>query len=274
MPLSLTHDTGARPAVIQQDRRLQLRLAETPQDRLAAKRLRYEVFVAERGGDGPLVDHAVRLERDRFDPFCDHLLLIDPARDPAALNHVVGAYRLMDGAGAAQAGGFYSASEYDLAPLLHSGRKLLELGRSCVHPEYRGGTAVFLLWNGVADYAQARGIELLFGVASFAGTDVDALAQPLSWLHHNHLAPKDLRVTARGASAHRMDLLPASALDRTVALEGIPALIRSYLRLGGSVGDGAFVDHAFNTTDVFLLLDMAAMASRRRGLQNRHPPVR
>ena len=274
MSLSLVqdHDNGSAP--VPQDRRLQLRLAATAQDRLAAQRLRYDVFVAERGGDGVLVDHTARLERDRFDEFCDHLLLIDPARDPESLRHVVGAYRLMDQASAARAGGFYSAAEYDLSPLIDSGRRLLELGRSCVHPDYRGGTAVFLLWNGLADYALSRGIDLLFGVASFPGTDVQALAQPLSWLHHHHLAPSALRPGALGAAAHRMDLLPPEALNRAAALDGIPALIRSYLRLGGSVGEGAFVDHAFNTTDVLLLLDVAAMASRRRGLQSRHTLVR
>ena len=255
------------------DRRLQLRLARTEQDRLAAQRLRYDVFVAERGGTGALVDHAERLECDRFDTVCDHLLLIDPARDPATLGHVVGAYRVMDQAGAARAGGFYSASEYDLAPILRSGRRVLELGRSCVHPTYRGGAAVFLLWQGLADYALARGVELLFGVASFPGTDVQALAQPLSWLHHHHRAPRILRARAHGASAHRMDLLPPEALDRAQALDGIPALIRAYLRLGGMVGEGAFIDHAFNTTDVLLLLDLAALAQRHRGLRARQALV-
>ena len=89
----------------------------------------------------------------------------------------------------APTGRFYSESEYDLTPLKASGRRLLELGRSCVHPDHRGGTAMFQLWNALADYVLERGIEVLFGVASFHGTDVAALAQPLAWLHHHHLAP-------------------------------------------------------------------------------------
>src|SRR5690606_26752811 len=132
--------------------------------------------------------------------------------------------------------------EYDLAPLRASGRRLLELGRSCVHRDYRGGSGMFLLWNGLADYVLERGIDVMFGVASFHGTDVGPLALPLSWLHHHHLAPPDLRVSARADSYQRMDLLPVSELDRRAAMVAMPALIKAYLRLGGFVGEGAYVD--------------------------------
>ena len=248
------------------------RLASTEADLRAAQRLRYDVFIAEMGGDGDMVDHDARLEQDRFDPFYDHLLLIDPARDPAAQDHVVGVYRLMPGARAHQAGGFYSATEYDLTPLLRSGRRLLELGRSCIHPEYRGSTAMLHLWNGVADYVQAQQIDLLFGVASFAGTDIGAHALPLSWLHKHHMAPEHLRARALPHVYQPMDLLPVTATDRSRALAAIPPLIRAYLRLGGFVGDGAFVDHRFRTTDVFLVLDTAVMPDRRRAFHARPAP--
>ena len=162
-----------------------VRLASDEADLRAAQRLRYEVFVAELGGGGAMVDHDARLERDRFDPFFDHLILTDARRDDA----VVGVYRLLRDDQAEAAGQFYSEDEYDLAPLRASGRRLLELGRSCLHPDYRGGTAMMHLWNALADYVRAHGIEILFGTASFHGTDVAALAQPLSLLHHRHLAP-------------------------------------------------------------------------------------
>jgi putative hemolysin len=241
-----------------------LRLAITDADLMAAQHLRYEVFVAELGGDGPLVDHAARLERDAFDPYFDHLVLVDLRRDPAGLDHVVGAYRVLPGDRRAQAGQFYSETEYDLTPLLASGRRLLELGRSCVHADHRGGTAMFHLWNGLADYVLERGIEVLFGVASFHGTDVAALAQPLSWLHHHHLAPPEMRVLARPPHRQEMDLIPADRLDRKAAMAATPALIKAYLRLGGFVGDGAFIDHAFNTTDVCLVMDTGQMSARHR----------
>lgn len=241
-----------------------LRLAATPEDVTAAQRLRYEVFVSELGGDGPLVDHANRLERDAFDAYFDHLILVDRRRDPAGLDHVVGAYRVLPCDRRAAAGQFYSEGEYDLTPLLQSGRRLLELGRSCVHADHRGGAAMFYLWNGLAEYVLERGIEVLFGVASFHGTDVSALAEPLSWLHHHHLAPPDMRVTARPPHRVAMDLIPAEGLDRKAAMAATPALIKAYLRLGGFVGDGAFLDRAFNTTDVCLVMDTGQMSARHR----------
>ncbi|WP_104017292.1 GNAT family N-acetyltransferase [Roseovarius nitratireducens] len=231
----------------------------------AAQRLRYEVFVEELGGDGPLVDHAARLERDRFDPVFDHLLLRDLRRG----GEVVGVYRLLREEGAARAGQFYSEDEYDLAPLRASGRRLLELGRSCVARPYRGGEALYHLWQGLAHYVDRHGIEVLFGVASFHGTDVEALAQPLSLLHHRHLAPPALRVRAWPECFQPMDLVPEAEIDRAGAMRAVPALIKAYLRLGGCVGEGAYVDHAFNTTDVCLVMDTALLSERQRAIYTR-----
>ncbi len=242
-----------------------LRLARSEQDLRAAERLRYRVFIEELGGRGDLVDHEAQLERDAHDAFCDHLILVDEDRDPTALNHVVGVYRLLGDAAATRAGGFYSAGEYDLGPLLQSGRKLLELGRSCVAADYRGGDAMFQLWTGLANYVAEGGYEILFGVASFHGTRIDALAEPLSLLYHRHLAPEHLRVRVHAAEAQRMDLLPMDAIDRARALRATPALIKAYVRLGGYVGDGAFIDRDFNTTDVCLILDTARLTDRQRG---------
>ncbi|MBK5947415.1 ornithine-acyl-ACP acyltransferase [Rhodobacter veldkampii DSM 11550] len=245
------------------------RLATDPRDCEAAHRLRYEVFVAELGGDGPGVDHAARLERDVFDPVYDHLVLIDTRRDAAALDHVVGVYRLLPGDRAADFGRFYCDSEYDLTRLRRSGRRLLELGRSCVHRDYRGGPAMFLLWNALAGYVLDHAIEVMFGVASFHGTDPQKLAVPLSWLHHHHLAPEALRVRALPEHFQRMDLLPPEALDRQKVMADMPALIRAYLRLGGFVGEGAFIDTPFNTTDVMLMMDAAAMSQKHRSFYTR-----
>jgi L-ornithine Nalpha-acyltransferase len=250
--------------MIVEDRPLVLRLASDTRDLRAAQRLRYAVFVEELGGDGPMVDHAARLEADRLDPLFDHLLLIDPERDPERLDDVVGVYRLLPGARLGPGERFYSETEYDLSALRASGRPLLELGRSCVRAEYRGGTAMFHLWNGLADYVLARGIEVLFGVASFHGTDIARLALPLSYLHHMHLAPPELRVVALGPTRARMDLVPPDRIDRRAAMVETPALIKAYLRLGGFVGEGAWIDHAFNTTDVCLVMDTARMSQRHR----------
>lgn len=234
-----------------------VKIAGTEEELRAAQALRYEVFVRELGGGGALVDHEAGLEQDRFDPFFDHMLVTDTSTDM-----VVGVYRLLRDDQAAKAGQFYSEDEYDLSVLKASGRRLLELGRSCLHPDYRGGMAMFHLWSGLAEYVEAHGIEVLFGVASFHGTDPQQLANPLAMLHHNHLAPPELRVRAK--SFQPMNLVPKADLDRKRAMLDTPALIKAYLRLGGFVGEGAFIDHAFNTTDVCLILDTARMNERQR----------
>ncbi|MGL4237327.1 GNAT family N-acetyltransferase [Tabrizicola sp.] len=241
-----------------------VRLATTPEDLTAAQRLRYQVFIEELGGTGPMVDHEARLERDAFDPFFDHLVLVDRRIDPATKAHVIGAYRVLPDDRRAAAGRFYSETEFDLGPLLAQGRRLLELGRSCVDADHRGGTAMFHLWNGLAEYVLDRGIEVLFGVASFHGTDIPALAEPLAYLHHNHLAPPDMRVRALPPHRQEMNLIPADCLDRKAAMAATPALIKAYLRLGGFVGDGAWIDRDFNTTDVCLVMDTGQMSARHR----------
>lgn len=237
-------------------------IAQTEEELREAQRLRYQVFVTELGGGGEMVDHDAGLEQDKFDSYFDHMLVRDDRTGA-----VVGVYRLLRGDQAARMGQFYSEDEYDLAPLRRSGRKLLELGRSCLHPDYRGGMAMFHLWNGLAAYVADHGIEVLFGVASFHGTDASALAQPLSMLHQSHLAPEDLRV--RSKTYQPMDLLPPDQIDRRRAMLETPALIKAYLRLGGFVGDGAYIDHAFNTTDVCLILDTARMNERQSRIYTR-----
>ena len=236
-----------------------VKIAETDADLRAAQALRYDVFVRELGGGGEMVNHEQGLEMDRFDPFFDHMLVTDNKA-----GQVVGVYRLLRGEQAEKLGQFYSEDEYDLTVLKQSGRRLLELGRSCLHADYRGGMAMFHLWSGLADYVEEHQIEILFGVASFHGTEIGPLANALSMLHHNHLAPEDLRVRAQPAHFQSMDLVAKAELDRRQAMLDTPALIKAYLRLGGFVGEGAYIDHAFNTTDVCLVLDTARMNERQR----------
>ncbi len=239
----------------------ELRLARDAADIRAGQRLRYEVFVAELGGDGPLVDHDRRLECDIHDPRCDHLLLFDRT---APGTPAVGVYRLMRQDMLGPGERFYSASEYDLSVLTGSGRRLLELGRSCVHPDYRGGQALTQLWQGLLAYVERHRIEVMFGVASFHGTDPEPLAPALSLLHHRHLAPPDLRVSALAGNYQRMDLVAEPDIDRPAAMRQVPALIKAYLRLGGFVGNGAWIDRAFNTIDVCIVVDIARVPQRMR----------
>lgn len=241
---------------------LAVRLAQTEQDLLAAQRLRYRVFIDEMGGSGALVDHDARLERDRFDAIFDHLLLIDEGRDPAQLDHVVGAYRLLPDTRLTRADRFYCDDEFDLTALRASGRRLLELGRSCIDPLYRGGTGMLQLWQGLAQYVIRHNIEILFGAASFPGDDPQRWAQSLGWLHHHHLAPVEIRVRARQENG--FSPMAANLLDRRTALMQMPSLIRAYLRLGGGIGEGVYLDPEFRTTDVCIILDTARMSAQAR----------
>jgi putative hemolysin len=232
---------------------LQVRLAETAADIDAAQALRYRIFY-EKLGARPLPDMARRRrDIDRFDEDCDHLLVLDHSRGAGA-DVVVGTYRLIRREAAARLGNFYSASEYDIAPLVVHAGEILELGRSCVDPAYRQRPVMKLLWSGIAAYVFHYDIALMFGCASLPGTDPEALAMPLSYLHYHHLAPPELRPRALTERYVDMCRLSSRAIDPARALAALPPLIKGYLRLGGFVGDGAVVDEQFNTIDVCILV--------------------
>jgi putative hemolysin len=247
-----------------------VRLAEDEADVAAAQRLRYRVFVEEMGAVPSDEDAARRRESDRYDPYFDHLLLVDTdCEDPDRERGVVGVYRLMTRARARAGIGFYGATEYDLSKLDAFTEETLELGRSCVDAAYRGGSGMHLLWTGLGQYVAEHGVGIMFGVASFHGRDPAPLAQALSYLHYTHLAPEDLRVRALEESFTDMAILPPGEVDRTEAMRQIPALIKAYLRLGGYVGEGAFIDTEFNTVDVCLLMDTERMVQRYRKFYQR-----
>lgn len=250
--------------------RFTVRLAETEEDVAAAQRLRYKVFVEEMQAAASPEDTALRRERDAFDAYFDHLILIDNEAEPDdPLDYVAGVYRLLRGAVAKNEKGFYGESEYDLTKVKEYPRETMELGRSCVGVDYRGGAAMHLLWTGLGNYVAEHNIEIMFGVASFHGADPAPLAIPLSYLHHNHLAPEDLRVRTREEHYVPMDTVPADQVKRSEAMKQIPALIKAYIRLGGFVGEGAYVDQDFNTVDVCLLMDTSRMVNRYREFYQR-----
>lgn len=237
-----------------------IRLAAGPDEVEAAQRLRYDVFYEEMGAH-PLPE--VKTEKrdfDRFDDTCDHLVVID--RSDPHRSSVVGTYRFMRKTHAELAGSFYSADEYELSSIQRNGGALMELGRSCVSPAFRTRHTMQLLWRGIAEYVAAHDIDLMFGCASFPGTDVAALAQPLAYLHHTHLAPEELRTRAVPGRRVPMDVLAADAVDRKAALAAMPPLIKGYLRVGAYIGDGAVVDHQFNTTDVCIIVQTERITSR------------
>lgn len=243
-------------------RRLSLRLARSEDDLAAVQRLRWDVFFDEMGATAE-VGAAIGLDADAFDPLCDHLLVTD--EDAPEGPSVIGTYRLLRESVARRHGGFYSASEFDLGPLgtaLGQGGELLELGRSCVLPPYRTSATISLLWRGISDYIACNGIGLLFGCASFPGTDAQVHAAGLSYLFDNHLAPAQLcpRVLAERA-APWAPLAPGN-YDPRRAVMALPPLVKAYLRVGAMVGDGVFADHAFNTVDVCVVMPVEKITDR------------
>jgi putative hemolysin len=233
---------------------LVVRLAEGATDIDAVQALRYRVFYDEMGAQPTPEMAARRRDFDRFDDFCEHLLIEDV--EATGGPRVVGTYRLNRRSVAERNGGFYSEDEYDLTPLKDYPGEIVEVGRSCVAPETRTGVVMQLLWRGIAHYVFAHDVKLLFGCASLPGSDPGALAPALGYLYRNHLAPPELR--ARALDRQYVDMRfpdDDGAADEATTAKALPPLIKGYLRLGGYVGDGAVVDYQFNTTDVFVVVE-------------------
>ena len=231
---------------------MQVRLATTPEEIEAAQRLRYHVFYEEMKAKADPGTRRMKRDADLLDGFCDHLLVCD-MRAPSLERSVVGTYRLVTRAAAERHGRFYTASEYHIEKLLKHPGEILELGRSCVHQDFRNGRTMNLLWRGLATYVFLAEIELMFGCASLHGTDVGALRLPLSYLHHYHLAEESLRTRALEERYVPMNIVPKEDIDITEALNALPPLLKGYLRVGCTVGDGAVIDHPFNTIDVCII---------------------
>lgn len=244
------------------DGRFEVRLTRRPEDIRAAQRLRYRVFYEEMSAEPSTEMAQLGLDFDKFDQLCDHLMVFD--RSLSGEDQAVGTYRLLRRPVAEANGGFYSASEYELSPMLRSvgpAGGLLELGRSCVHRDYRSNAIIQLLWRGISTYIDDFSIEFMFGCASFAGTDPDEHALALSYLHANHLPPEELRVRALPHLYTPMNRV-SGPVSFKIALHALPPLIKAYLRLGAYIGDGAVVDHQFGTTDVFILLPVSRIAQK------------
>lgn len=232
---------------------LGVRIAATPAEIDAVQALRYRVFYREMGATGDADSALTARDRDAFDAVADHLLVVDHAIGPGA-EGVVGTYRLIQREAAARIGRFYSADEYDIAPIVGFPGRVLELGRSCVDAAYRHRAAMQLLWRGIAAYVFHYQVDLMFGCASLPGNDPDALATELTYLYLNHLAPPAVRPRALPHRFVEMRRVRADSFDPRRILSQLPPLIKGYLRLGGFVGDGAVIDPQFNTTDVAVVV--------------------
>lgn len=247
---------------------LEVRLARTRQEVQAAQALRFHVFYGEMSAVADARMQVTGLDEDEFDAICDHMIVIDhePAHQRRANGtpRIVGTYRLLQKEVADAHGGFYTERKFALDPLFaaHPDLNFLELGRSCILPSYRTKGTLQLLWRGVWTYSLKHDIDVMLGCASFEGTDPDALAEPLSFLHHYARAgcgwkvepPKDERVA--------MDRIAMSDLDRRAALAALPPLIKGYLRLGAKFGDAAVIDWQFGTIVVPVVLPVTSISKR------------
>ncbi|MEA2841032.1 MAG: L-ornithine Nalpha-acyltransferase [Methylobacteriaceae bacterium] len=246
---------------------LEVRLATTKKEIRKAQRLRYNVFYEEGGAKADRTAALLRRDVCAFDASCDHLLVIDHAATNGfgkPKPKVVGTYRLLRQERAEARYGFYSAQEYDIAPLLarHRGKRFLELGRSCVLAPYRSKRTLELLWRGIWAYARHYRIDALFGCASLAGTNPLAHAASLSFLSHFAGASDEWSVRALDGRGVPMQMINRDRIDKRRALAALPPLIKGYLRCGAKVGDGAVIDRQFGTTDVFIIMPVAELDFR------------
>lgn len=255
---------------------LEVRLALTKADVKRAQRLRYNVFYREMSAKPTLTTQVRRRDEDRYDAICDHLLVIDTSASAdqkrgwsgAKTPRVIGTYRVLRQEIAQKSLGFYTQSEYDIAPLIatRSPRyRFMELGRSCVLKPYRTKRTVELLWHGLWTYVREHKVDVMIGCASFEGVDPAEHEMALSFLHHHALAPPEWRVKAHPQLHMAMDRMPKDKVDVKAALKALPPLIKGYLRLGAMVGDGAVIDRQFGTTDVLIVLPVERIDPRYFG---------
>lgn len=225
---------------------------------LKAQKLRHKVFFEEEGATNSGLHEGI--DEDKFDAVCDHLLVLDtqPGKEP----EVVGTYRLLRSNTELKFDHYYTQTEFDISKILAKEGVKLELGRSCIATEYRNGAVIQLLWRAIGTYLVHFKIDYMFGCASFHGVDPMEFQQGLSYLHHKHLAPEELRTAPMPAWKGEVAILPAEQVDRKVAQEQLPPLLKGYMRLGAYVGEGVVVDKDFHSVDVCIILDSQQIPRR------------
>ncbi len=247
-----------------------VRLTRSDAEIVMAQKLRFQVFYEELKANPDPSSAKSRMDADRFDEFCDHLIVVNqtapdtPRQFEVDDGEMVGTYRLLRQSVAEKNGGFYTQSEFDIAPLLAAkpGLSFLELGRSCVLKQYRTKPVVELLWQGIWNYVRQHGLDVMLGCASLEGADPQAHADTLNFLAQNCSAPPEWTVRALPERYVEMKSPNVAALDPKAALKALPPLIKGYLRLGCYIGEGAVIDTQFNTTDVLIVLPVANIEPR------------
>lgn len=227
---------------------IRIKLAETKAEYDALYRLRYFDLLLDYNDDNKNVNE---VDRDIYDDICDHIIAID-----INTSEVVGTYRVIKKSHLKDSLPFLTETEYDLTPLKKY--ELLELGRAVVKKEYRDGTVIGLLWSGIIKYAVEEQIEYMVGTASFHGLDYKPYEDVLGYLYNNHLSPTNIRCEVNKNSYVDMSSLKYQEKNKL----NIPPLIKGYLRLGATIGDGAYIDKDFNSIDVLIVLKISDINSR------------
>ena len=233
-----------------------IKIAEKKLELKKAQALRYSVFYKEKKAIPTISKKILRLDYDKVDKFADHLIVIDNNRK-GIKNKIVGTYRLLRGDIVAHCGEFYTSSEFDLSKILNSyeNNKILELGRSCVHQDYRNGTIMNLLWKAIAEYVKLYDIKILLGCASFHGTDVMKYTNELSYLRKNFSLPDELSVKSLDSKIYPAYTEIDSNNNDLRTFVKLPPLIKGYLRVGGKVSHDCYVDYKFNTIDLCVIVN-------------------
>ena len=233
-----------------------IKIADKKSELKKAQALRYSVFYKEKKAIPTISNKILRLDYDKIDKFADHLIVIDKNRKDIK-NKIVGTYRLLRGDIAANFSGFYTSSEFDLSKIFNSYKnyQILELGRSCVHQDYRNGTIMNLLWKAIAEYVKLYDIKILLGCASFHGTDVMKYTNELSYLRKNFSLPDQLSVTSLDPKIYPAYTEINSKTKDLRTFVKLPPLIKGYLRTGGKVSHDFFVDYKFNTIDLCVIVE-------------------
>lgn len=247
-PIEDSIENTPRLAEIAPRHHLSVGMAHSMSQVREAQRLRYKVFVEEMGAriDCPIPDHDV----DSFDPYCDHLLVRDGATE-----RVVGTYRLLSSDAATEIGRYYSESEFSLTRLKHLSNRMVEVGRSCIHRDYRTGGVITLLWSGLGDYIAKNGCDYIIGCASVSMADGGHNAANLyQQLAEKHLAPLEYKVQPHNP-------LPFLHLCNGQTAH-VPPLVKGYLRLGAWICGEPAWDPDFNCADLMILLPVARMSDR------------
>jgi putative hemolysin len=247
---------------------LELKLAQNSYDIESAQKLRYRVFYEEMGANPSPQVKRLRLDHDEFDDDSDHLLVIDRRLrknfSGCSRNPVIGTYRLLQRSHLGPGKKFYTAKEFDISKILSFPGKILELGRSCVDINYRNRVTLQLLWQGIAAYVFSHKIDLMFGCASFPGTQPERHQAALAYLRSQHQAPQIIRPCALPKKYVDMGSKLEAIGNEVIKINNLPPLIKGYLRVGGQVGDGAVIDSQFNTTDVCVIVKTAALPIKYR----------